>query len=115
MGLFVRISPEEKAASILRDAIQKRTEAEREMSEAEIRSRNRVNITVEEYDRLRQELETLKCDNRLMRYLLTCIGIPEHVLRKIKTDTVKVETSEDLRWFRRYYRVTFAVDREDEL
>lgn len=107
-----RKSDEERAAEITAESIKGFGEKLQSISQADIKAKDRVDISLEEYLRLTKGLESTRRDLRHARYLLGEIGIPVDIISAIRHDTIKVEQAEDVRDFVRHYRITFSVPLE---
>lgn len=83
------------------------------ISQAEIKSKDRVDITLEEYENMKRTIEKLTFDNRCMRDVLDRIEVPIH--RKIIPDSIRNYCTEDRRNFRYIYTIEFAIDEWDML
>jgi hypothetical protein len=99
-----------KAARITAAATDRLGQKLESISQAEIKSKDRVDITLEEYDTLRNELKRYKDRARRAESLLTRIRIPAEIIEKIDPDTVDLFTTDDPRWCRKGYRITFYVE-----
>jgi hypothetical protein len=109
--LFVRPkSSEERAAETLSKATKELGEKFESISQAEIRSKDRVDIPLSEYLRMKDELEHTSRALRHARALIATMGIPAEIISAIDPDSVCVYTNEDLRDFKRHYQVRFSVD-----
>ena len=107
-----RKSDEERAAEITAESINIFGEKLQSISEAEIKSKDRVDISLDEYLRLKGELERTSRELRHTQYLLGEMGIPVDVISAIRSDTIKVQQCEDPRYFVRHYQITFSVPLE---
>lgn len=92
-----------KSSKTLADSI---TEA----SKNDVKARDRVDITLEEYERLKEENNKLSVENRQLRYLLSALRIPTNVLKRVKMDTVKTSVCHDIKDFVDTFRIEFDVD-----
>lgn len=109
--LFVRPkSPAVQTAEIVTDAVKELVNQLESTSAAEIKSKDRVDITLDEYLHMRDEIERTSRELRHARCLLTSLGIPPEVISSIDPDTIRVCSNKDLRDFKCYYHVAFAVD-----
>jgi hypothetical protein len=80
------------------------------ISKEEIKSKDRVDISLEEYQRLHRHIENLERQNDHMGKLIVQLGIPAEIINSIKPDTVNVTYCDDIIDFVRHYRVAFDVD-----
>lgn len=81
------------------------------ISQAEIKSKDRVDITLEEYERMKRTIEKLTFDNKCMRAVLDRIEVPIH--RKIIPDSIRNYCTKDLAHHRYIYTIEFAIDEWD--
>lgn len=80
------------------------------ISEAEIKSKDRVDIPLSEYLNMKDELKNASIALKHAHMLLMTMGIPPEVISVIDPDSVRVYTNEDLRDFKRHYQVRFSAD-----
>ena len=99
-----------EAASIIAESNRNHDRTLKAISEAEIKSKDRVNISLEEYTRMQEEIKTLSRDSKNMAYLLAQIGIPPEIINRIDRNSVHVEHCADIRDFKTHYRVSFSAD-----
>lgn len=81
------------------------------ISQAEIKSKDRVDITLEEYERMKSEIKRLTYENEGMREILDRIEVPIH--RKIIPDSIRNYCTKDLAHHRYIYTIEFAIDEWD--
>ena len=98
------------AAAVVARAAKEHDKTLKTISEAEIKSKDRVDISLEEYARMQEEIKTLSRDSKNMAYLLAQIGIPVEVINRIDRNSVHVEHCADIRDFKTHYRVSFSAD-----
>lgn len=111
MGLFVRPkSLEVQAAEILSKSNDRFAEKLESISREGLKSKDRVDIQLDEYLRMTEELKNTTRALKHARMLLTTIGIPPELISAIESDSIRVESYEDLRDFKRHYRVRFSID-----
>lgn len=98
------------AAQIYAESNEKLGERLVDISQAEIKAKDRVNITLSEYLGLREELT--KKSERLKRIeaVIMRMGIPYEVIEHIEPGSIYVTTAEDNCNFKKKYRVEFTVD-----
>lgn len=82
-----------------------------ENSRAEIKARDRVDISLDEYEHLKKTIESLKSDNAKFRALFDRIKFP--IDREIIPESIRVEWSRDPINRRRRWYITFDVDELD--
>lgn len=80
------------------------------ISQAEIKSKDRVDITLEEYLSMRKRIEELESQNSRMGVLINRIGIPFEELDKIDLNTVNVYYNENPTRFTKRYQIVFDVE-----
>ena len=86
-----------------------------DISKNEIKSKDRVDIALEEYLTMRKRIETLESKISRMSKLVIQLGIPAEVIDSIKTDTIRVVHNDDIRDFVRHYRIAFDVDASPDI
>ena len=81
-------------------------------SDTEIKARDRVDISLEEYERLKQENLRLSCEASMLLDFITRIGVPVEVFDGEATiDHVSMSYCDYYDTFKRRYRVEFDVGR----
>lgn len=98
LGKYIKESSETLAKSI--------TEA----SKDEIKARDRVDITLEEYEQLKEEVKVLRQENRELRNILGSFRFPINLWRRVKVDTIKTSVCHDVKDFIDTFRIEFDVD-----
>lgn len=78
------------------------------ISKAEIKSKDRVNISLEEYEYMKHRIESLDSEVHNLRSVLNKINIP--LDKKIIPDTIRTYYCRDPLHFRHTFRVEFAID-----
>lgn len=81
------------------------------ISQAEIKSKDRVDITLEEYERMKSEIKRLTYENEGMREILGKIEAP--LDKKIIPDSIRTWYCEDIMNRRNIFQVQFAIDEWD--
>jgi hypothetical protein len=81
------------------------------ISQAEIKSKDRVDITLEEYERMKSEIKRLTYENEGMREILGKIEAP--LDKKIIPDSIRTWYCEDIMNCRNIFHVEFAIDEWD--
>lgn len=109
--IFIRTAEDHsvQAANILAMSNKAHDETLKSISEKEIKSKDRVDISLEEYERLKNQLTILRNENFSLKTTLTGIGIPLEVLTDIIPNSIEVQRCEDCIGFETSYRVTFSV------
>lgn len=84
------------------------------ISEAEIKSKDRVDISLEEYERLKDEVKQLSERERVLMSVIERLNIPVDVLDYILPDSVRIYTCFDIDCTNELqrYRIEFSVPRE---
>lgn len=90
-------------------AIEKLGEKIEKIAKEEIKSKDRVDISLEEYQRMRKRIETLERKNSQRDELIIRLGIPAEVIDRIDTDSIVVYTTTNVRDFTRKYTIDFEV------
>ena len=103
------------AANIVANSNKKLGEKLESISEKEIKSKDRVDISLEEYTQTKKRLETLERANREMHMLLHDIGIPVEVIGSVEHSSINVTHCDDICDFKRKYRIEFDVDASPDL
>ena len=93
--------------------------AELDIRKSEIASKNRVDISLDEYKKTMDEIASLESKNKSLQesidYLesvLQNIGIPNNLVSKIIPDSIKVSTGQDVINATRIIRVEFNIAEE---
>lgn len=81
-----------------------------EASKNDVKARDRVDITLEEYERLKEENKRLSRDVKHLTGVLSALHIPPSVWRRVKIDTVKTSVCHNIRDFIDTFRIEFDVD-----
>lgn len=103
-------SDAERAVDITIEALKGFGKELQSISEAGIKAKDRVDISLSEYLRMNEELESTQRDLRHCREMLCMMGIPAEVLPAIKSDSIRVSTCKDPRAYKCLYQVVFEVD-----
>ena len=93
----------EKSSKVLADSI---TEASRD----DVKARDRVDITLEEYERLKEENRRLNEEVSSLRVILTSFRFPVNLWQRVKTDTIKTSVRHDIKDFIDTFHIAFDVD-----
>jgi hypothetical protein len=80
------------------------------ISQAEIKSKDRVDIPLSEYIEMREKIEKQESKLRSVYCIIKRLGIPMEVIDGIVPDTIQVYRDEDIRDFVTHYMITFDVD-----
>ena len=81
------------------------------ISEAEIKSKDRVDITLEEYENMKNKINSLSYEVDKLRNILERIEAP--IDKEIIPDSIKTCWCDDIRNNRHIFRVEFAIDNFD--
>ena len=92
-----------EAAKILGDKLES-------ISNAEIKSKDRVDITLLEYEKLKENTRMYEERCRRMGSAIIRLGIPYEVIDLIDTDSIEVRTCEDPMNLKRHYEIKFTAD-----
>ena len=96
-------------------AIEKLGDRIEQVARDEIKSKDRVNISLEEYEQMKKQIETLERKNSQRDKLIIQLGIPAEVIDHIHTSSIRVQRCEDIRDFKCRYHVHFDVDTSPDL
>lgn len=77
------------------------------ISQAEIKSKDRVDITLEEYERLKADLEMFSARCKRMESTLEQLGIPYYVFDKIVPESISVSTCDNHMTFMKRFYIQF--------
>lgn len=80
----------------------------RSISEAEIKSKDRVDITLEEYERMKYEIGSLSYENNRLRNILERIEVP--LDKEIVADSIRTYWCDNPYDFKRKFRIEFDID-----
>lgn len=109
---FWQVPTNKTAASLDRmtDAIKDFDESQKEISAAEIKSKDRVDIPLNEYLEMRATIRKQESELRSLYCTFRQLGISKEVVDGIVPDSVQVYTNEDLKDFIRHYMIKFDFD-----
>ena len=93
----------EKSSKTLADSII-------EANKNDVKARDRVDITLEEYERLKNENRLLNEEVTRLRMILSDIRIPVNIWKRIKLDTIKTSVCHEIREFVDRFCIEFDVD-----
>lgn len=85
------------------------------ISQAEIKSKDRVDISLEEYLEMRGKIAKLEGESRYLNRLVRNIGIPVEVIDSIMLDSINVTHCDHIHDFKRTYCIKFDVDASPDL
>lgn len=83
-------------------------ESRERIAREEIKARNRVDITLEEYESMKQEIKKLRDSNRFYERVFDRIEIPWD--KNIVVDSIDTFENKDYMNFRRTYLIHLSVD-----
>lgn len=86
-----------------------------QIAKDEIKSKDRVNISLEEYERMRKQIETLERKNSQRDKLIIQLGIPAEMIDCIDPMSVNVRHCDDHCDFKRDYYIRFTVDMSPDM
>jgi hypothetical protein len=98
------------AASVVARATKEHNETLKNISDAEIKSKDRVDIPLRDYLRMKEDLERTSRELMHVNFLLAQMGIPAEVVKRIEGGSIHVESCADFRDYKRTYRIAFTVD-----
>ena len=98
------------AASVVARATKEHNKTLKSISDAEIKSKDRVDIPLRDYLRMKEDLERTSRELVHANFLLAQMGIPAELVKRIQGSSINVESCDDYRDFLRTYRITFKVD-----
>lgn len=99
-----------KAAARMAAEMRQGRESQEKIAREEIKARNRVDISLEEYENMKKEIEKLRNDNCYFKTLFDRIEIPWD--KEIIADSIYTEWCERHMDFKRTYRITFDVEQD---
>ena len=97
------------------NAISKLGETIRETSQADIKSRDRVDISLEEYKKLTSENDRLSREVERLHMIFMDLGIPADIPKRIIPGTINVAVCHNPLKFEDRYRVEFDVEKWREV
>ena len=80
----------------------------KEISDAEIKSKDRVDITLEEYETMKKQIEWLEYEVHRLQNIMKKIEIPYDL--DIIPDSIETTYCDDYLNFRKIFNIRFAVD-----
>jgi hypothetical protein len=96
--------------SVLGGLIKEHDNTLKSISQAEIKSKDRVDIPLSEYIAMRERIEKQESKLRSVYCTIKRLGIPMEVIDGIVPDTIQVYRDEDIRDFVTHYMIKFDVD-----
>lgn len=99
----------EKAAEIIAQSNREHDETLKSISENEIKSKDRVDIPLSEYLRMKREIESLEREVERLAKMIIRMGFPAEVIEKIDLSSIQVTMAENPIDFRDRYRIEFDV------
>ena len=90
--------------------VSKLNETIKDVSNADIKARDRVDISLEEYENLKKQNAELAWELTHYEQVLDQIRIPEHIRNTIHTDSIEVSYCRDPMRFQTRVRIEFDVD-----
>ena len=100
----------EKAARTIAESNRELTKAIEAASNAEIKARDRVDISLEEYERLKEREKQLSSVKEYYEKLLSKLGVPIKALRNVDIGSIVGEKSPDPIRRGVRYRISFFVN-----
>ena len=71
-------------------ALREQTRSAEELSEKEIKSKDRVDITLEEYESMKERIKELEADNRYYKQVCSQFNIPDNI--RINPETMTLDS-----------------------
>lgn len=109
---FWQVPTNKTAASLDRmtEAIKNFSESQANISQAEIKSKDRVDIPLSEYLEMKETIRKQESELRSLYCTFRQLGIPKEVVDGIVPDSIHVYTNEDLKDFITHYMIKFDFD-----
>lgn len=109
---FWQVPTNKTAASLDRmtEAIKDFSAAQENISQAEIKSKDRVDIPLSEYLEMREKIDRQDKRLRELYCAIKRLGIPYEVIDTIVTDSIEVYHNYDLKDFVTHYMIKFDSD-----
>ena len=109
---FWQVPVNKTAASLDRmaEAIKDFSESQENISQAEIKSKDRADIPLSEYLEMREKIEKQESKLRDVYCTVKRLGIPLEVIDGIVPDSIQVYRNEDVKDFITHYMIKFDVD-----
>lgn len=92
------------------NAIKDFSKAQTENSQAEIKSKDRVDIPLSEYLEMRKKIDLQDTQLRNLYCTVKKLGIPLEVIDNIINDSIEVYRNYDLKDFKTHYMIKFDAD-----
>ena len=107
---YIQEDKSDKAARIVNKALEKLGGDLHSISQAEIEARDRVNITLKEYEQLKDDVA--KYERRLsdIGRLIIRLGIPAEAIERIDLDSVRVMATVDACNLKKRCRIEFDIN-----
>ena len=100
----------EQAARIVNRGLEKFGDKLQSVSQADIKARDRVDITLAEYEQLKDNVRRYEERCRKMGSMIMQMGIPYEVIERIIPGSIDVATCDDTFNFKRRYRIEFDTE-----
>lgn len=109
---FWQVPTNKTAASLDRmtEAIKDFSETQENISQTEIKSKDRVDIPLSEYLEMKETIRKQNSELRSLYCTFRQLGIPKEVVDGIVPDSVKVYKDEDIKDFITHYMIKFDFD-----
>ena len=111
MGANAVAKSNDNLAETIRFSNQELGEKLKSISDAEIKSKDRVNITLEEYENMKSTIKSLTYENEWLREILNKIEAP--LDKEIIPNSIRTRYCEDIMNRRYVFNVEFAIDEWD--
>ena len=107
---YIHEDRSEQAAHIVNRGLEKFGDKIQSISQDGIKARDRVDITLKEYDELRNNVKQYEERCRKMCSMIMRMGMPYEVIEHIIPGSIRVTTADNYCDFKRRYRVEFDVE-----
>ena len=108
--IYIHEDRSEQAARIVNRGLEKFGDKLQSISQDDIKAHDRVDITLKEYDELRNNVRQYEERCRKMGSMIMQMGIPYEVIKHIIHGSISVTTDVNHCDFKRRYRVEFDVE-----
>lgn len=110
MRFFIWNNKNEELARAVKQSSKTLADSIIEANKNDVKARDRVDITLEEYERLKEENRRLNEEVARLRMILSDIRIPVNIWRRIKVDTIKTSVCHNVKDFIDTFRIEFNVE-----
>lgn len=92
------------------NAIKEQNKVNKEISDNEIKSKNRVDISLEKYEKINKELESLRYENKYLKNILEKFEISPY--EKILTETIERRSTFHPERLKKVNYIVFETEKE---